>query len=183
MFSRSQRTTKLMFSQSERGQKAFALDYCAASFVTEGETPPPGNLAGGTEGHGTWVEGCFVGRGRVPGTHGGEPGAHVEGSLFQMVCACDCVPDPARWTQRLAHSSCCGGRVCAGRCQQAGHRRAGEGRHSETRASAVPCRVAAFSSVRCGCGRCAICKKRGSGNLQLPPQHLMLTLRTRTQAR
>ena len=39
MFSRGQQTTKLMFSQSERGQKAFALDYCAASFVTEGEAP------------------------------------------------------------------------------------------------------------------------------------------------
>ena len=37
MFSRGQQTTKLMFSQSVRGQKAFALDYCAASFVTEGE--------------------------------------------------------------------------------------------------------------------------------------------------
>jgi len=42
MFSQGQRTTKLIFSKSERGQKAFALDYCAAGFVTEGEPPPGG---------------------------------------------------------------------------------------------------------------------------------------------
>jgi hypothetical protein len=39
MFSQGQRTTKLIFSKSERGQKAFALDYCAAGFVTEGMCP------------------------------------------------------------------------------------------------------------------------------------------------
>jgi hypothetical protein len=38
MFFNRQRTTKLILGgNSVRAQKAFALDYCASAFVTEGE--------------------------------------------------------------------------------------------------------------------------------------------------